>query len=290
MKRRVTAHTRWITVLTTVALVGCESTIWVPSAPPRDVRDASLEAEGAVIAHDAPEVNGVTFEDDFTRGLGLWEPFGEPEPMVLRDTLERPAVFDNHGDGDCNSGALSADVFDLSRGFTLEAELRLDVTNLAGCWVSADLAVARETTDHQCLSEPEPSDMVRFGVHYVGDACWNARMYPRQLRHAWVVVSINTEFGEYATWAERPPSVNFVTTLPGDELLDAWHRFTIRVDAEGWADYLIDGRRFTRAPGRLTPRSGEDWTRARVMVFGRSSGSAGRAYATRVRLSVPSPP
>jgi DNA-binding SARP family transcriptional activator len=54
-------------------------------------------------------------------------PFGDPMPVIVRDSSGRPAFW-NHGDGDFSSGAYSRATFDASHGLGLETTLSMPIS------------------------------------------------------------------------------------------------------------------------------------------------------------------
>jgi len=86
------------------------------------------------------------FEDDFSAlNLDNWSPFGSPSPRVLASVEGRSGVFDNNGDSWCNSGVVSKDTFSFPNGLTMESDIYVKVTNMAGCWDDAVIGLTKET-------------------------------------------------------------------------------------------------------------------------------------------------
>ncbi|HPE70448.1 MAG TPA: hypothetical protein P5560_14285, partial [Thermotogota bacterium] len=59
------------------------------------------------------------FAEDFSdmQSVNLrWEPFGDPSPSVRKVVNGREDVFENNGDGWCESGVYSEEWFDFSNG------------------------------------------------------------------------------------------------------------------------------------------------------------------------------
>ncbi|MDD1669082.1 MAG: hypothetical protein LUO97_04685, partial [Methanomicrobiales archaeon] len=61
-------------------------------------------------------VSAGVFTDNFTSGLGNWNPYGSPPPLVLPSFDGRTSVFDNNGDSTCDSGIATKDTFSFPNG------------------------------------------------------------------------------------------------------------------------------------------------------------------------------
>jgi hypothetical protein len=147
---------------------------------------------------EVPTPTTIVFEDDFSElNLNKWIPFGSPSPRVLTLVEGRNGVFDNNGDGWCNSGIVSKDNFSFPNGFTIESDIYLEVTNVAGCWNSPVIGLTRQnkpTGEGVCPSESYSMGVI-FGIEYDGDVCWGTPEEKR--RHAYFNIGLYTEDG---TW------------------------------------------------------------------------------------------
>jgi len=268
------------TFVAAALLIGCEGTLWLQEARP--MTDAASTADAEIYEIPPEEI----FSDDFTGDLARWELFGVPEPEIRRDEHGRPGVFDNHGDVTCDSGAITNAPFDLRSGFVLEAEIFVEVTNRRGCWNHVLFGVAADRLNANCNGTQEPRGALGLGLTYVGDACWLERMQaPQSVGHAWIHLSFADAFGT----TDLSTPTRFNPALLGDALLSGWHRYVIRADHRRFVEFEVDGRRVARSRTALAEAEWMDWSRARVMIQGRSSGSAGFAYVTALSLRVPGP-
>jgi hypothetical protein len=92
-----------------------------------------------------------SFEDDFSdSSLNKWNLFGSPSPLILGSVEGRNGVFDNNGDSYCDSGIVSKDTFSLTKGFTLESDIFMDVTNPSGCWNDAMFGLLKDDSGIGC--------------------------------------------------------------------------------------------------------------------------------------------
>ncbi len=85
---------------------------------------------------------GPVFFDDFASGTQKWTLYGDPAPAWVAGAYGRTGLFDNNGDSWADSGAVSAQTFDLSRGFTIASDVYVTFPNLGGCWNGPSIGVA----------------------------------------------------------------------------------------------------------------------------------------------------
>jgi hypothetical protein len=224
----------------------------------------------------AQETQTTLFEDDFSElNLNKWTLFGSPSPRVLASLEGRNGVFDNNGDGWCDSGAVSKDAFSYPKGFTMESDIYVSVTNNAGCWDAAVIGLTKENTpymDHpNCPGEGYYTGL-KFGIFYTGDACWATPQEKR--RHAYFDISLLTEDGS----GEGPGSY----AINADDYIDGWHNLKIVVGEDRIVSFYCDDKLIYKSERRIN----EDILRDKKIFLGqRSSGSAGKAYHDFVKIT-----
>ena len=232
-----------------------------------------ISPDGTVMAQ---ETQTTLFEDDFSElNLNKWTLFGSPSPRVLASLEGRSGVFDNNGDGWCDSGAVSKDTFSFPNGFTMESDVYVSVTNIAGCWDAAVIGLTKENTpymDHpNCPSEGYYTGL-KFGIFYTGDACWATPQEKR--RHAYFDISLLTEDGS----GEGPGSY----AINADDYIDGWHNLKIVVGEDGFVSFYCDDKLIYKSEKRIS----EDILQDKKIYLGqRSSGSAGKAYHDFVKIT-----
>jgi parallel beta-helix repeat protein len=219
----------------------------------------------------------IVFEDDFGEpNLDSWIPFGSPSPRVLASAEGRTGVFDNNGDGWCNSGVVSKDTFSFPNGCTMESDMYLKVTNVAGCWNSPVIGLTRQnkpTGEGVCPSEDYPMGVI-FGIEYDGDACWATPSEKR--RHAYFIIGLYTEEG---TWES-------VSWLNADDYTDAWHNFKIAVGSDRIVKFYVDNELIYTSKNKINK---EILDGKKIFLGIRSSGSAGKAYHDYVKVYATTP-
>ena len=216
------------------------------------------------------------FEDDFSAlNLDNWIPFGSPSPRVLASVEGRNGVFDNNGDSWCDSGVVSKDNFSFPNGFTMESDIYVKVTNMAGCWDAAVIGLTKENTpywDHpNCPGEGYYTGLV-FSIVYVGDACWASP--PEKRRHAYFRIGLYTEDGT----GEGPGSY----AINADDYINGWHNLKIVVGEDRFVSFYCDDNLIYKSEKRIH----EDILLGKKIYLGqRSCGwSAGKAYHDYVKV------
>jgi|GEM_PF-2019750 len=220
----------------------------------------------------APPNLSVIFEDDFSElNLNTWIPFGSPSPRALASVEGRNGVFDNNGDGWCNSGVVSKENFSFPNGFTMESGMYLKVTSVAGCWNAPVIGLTRQNTptgEGVCPTESYPMGVI-FGIEYDGDACWATPKEKR--RHAYFIIGLYTEDG---TWES-------VSWLNADNYTDAWHNFKIVVGSDRIVNFYVDSDLIYTSEKRINETVLQE---KKIFLGIRSSGSAGKSYHDFIKV------
>ncbi|MBP7126591.1 hypothetical protein KBD49_09530 [Myxococcota bacterium] len=167
--------------------------------------------------------------------------------------------FNNNGDPNYNSGALSRIQFDFRNGATISADFLVQ-SNPVGCWTGAATGIATgepadygNTTDAWMISG--------IGFDYIGDACWGDP--PAQRRHGviycWIIGKDGTREEYYRGYK--------------DAFLDAWHRVSVEVSAGGVGTCYLDGTRLASSSGVIDVSS----LNTKRIYLGLRSGTYGKA-------------
>lgn len=210
------------------------------------------------------------FEDDFSTNLDKWISFGSPSPQVLGSVEGRSGVFDNNGDGNCDSGVVSKDAFSLTNGFTLESDIFLRVTNPAGCWVDAFIGLTKDNSPavNSLCSVPKG---ILFRIYYAGDACWQTPA--DKMRHAYLDGGFYTEGG---AWESIGAYVS------ADAYIDSWHKLKVVVGEDRDVEFYVDDTQIYSSTNKIDPAILEG---KKINLDGRSSGSAGKVYHDYIKLA-----
>lgn len=203
-----------------------------------------------------------------------WTLFGSPRPRVVAFG-DRANVFDNNGDPNYDSGALSNAGLALpdGRDVRIEADVYLDFSDRAGCWAGARLGLALDAdVEAVDLGRREPGTGLSLTLHGEGDRCWATPVEHR--RKAWFSGGFRDGSGE---WIAIPSF-----SASGEDYVGDWHRLAIAVDASNRVSFHIDGTLLWESDVPMDAA----YRAARLLVGGRSSGSAGKAYIDDVEVAV----
>ena len=168
------------------------------------------------------------FEDTFDNGLINWTPFGQPRPVVRTDMGNPQPCFDNQGDANYGSGAISTETFNYSEGVILESDIYVNDARYSGCWVTATFGIAASTL----LTDTGGIDPA-IGMIYdaIGPSCW---MDPDKQGHGQTRYYIINESGMTESF----------TILGGqaDSDLSSWHTYRIYIRPDRIVEFYKDGK------------------------------------------------
>ncbi len=213
------------------------------------------------------------FDDQFDN-LDNWELYGSPLPLLVDSIYGRSGVFDNNGDPNYNSGALSTEHFDLSNGFRIESDVYLDFYNLSGCWAGAAIGIG-DTIG----SSTGANIFVYLSLDASGGACWAT---PDSLQgHSYLHGSY---FIDDTTHEGFGGLDGIQDVIVADEYEGGWHTLKIDVDTLGIPRFYIDDvLLYTGIEPVAEFVMNNDWP---LLLGLRSSGSAGKAYHDWVKLGL----
>jgi hypothetical protein len=216
------------------------------------------------------------FNDEFN-SLNNWKLYGSPQPRLLNSIFGAQGVFDNNGDGMYNSGAISIQTFDISKGFTLESEVYLDFSNLSGCWSGAAIGISDPTYKSWGGYDP----WVNYSLQANGDACWGSNASTRRratLIGGYKIASGTGWEGFGDTGGSNPQPIY------ADQYANRWHILKIIIDQNLRPKFYIDNNLIYTGQ---QPIDASVLAQNRSIWLGdRSSGSAGKAYHNWVKLSI----
>ena len=215
--------------------------------------------------------NNTNIYDGFDNDLSNWILYGSPSPQWISSILGKSGVFDNNGDSNYNSGAISKQTFDVSQGFTLQSEVYLDFTNLYGCWDEVNLGIADQSYQYWGGFNPYISlCLVAQGYGCSGISAYKGHTYLLG--------------GYYSSNGWIPVGTSGDTfTFNADAYNKGWHVIKIVVDNTKIPRFYIDDNLiFTGSIAVADYILSPD---ARIWLGARSSGSAGKSYHNWVSLT-----
>ena len=206
------------------------------------------------------------FSDDFADAtMRNWAPYGTPPPKWVALFADHTGVFDNNGDGNYLSGAVSKVPVECPSACTVEADVYAGLTNLAGCW--SDVSIGLSSTPYPNGQGRKEDGFNAEGLGFmltgIGDKCF---MWPAaERRHTWAYAWLLAEDGTVAASG----------MINADAFANRWTRLTIAIAADRQVRFFADDQLVWLAGKRLHP----DIVSGRNIVLGqRSSGSAGKSY------------
>ena len=215
------------------------------------------------------------FAEDWTRGAidrSKWVTYGSPRPRIVGSFKGYPQVFDNNGDPNYESGAVSIKPLYLGAEWvTIEADVYLNFSNPRGCWTGAMIGLTADANVTPSMLERGTGYGLSFTFHAEGDACWAT---PSEYqRKAWFSGGITDADGSW----EKVPAFG----VEGTAYANRWSRLRIVINPSNRVSLHMDDKRLWMSAGTLHPalRSG------RMLFLGhRSSGSAGKAYIDNLKV------
>jgi hypothetical protein len=226
------------------------------------------------------DIGAGMFYDDFASDLGKWTPFGSPQPQIVGSVRGRTGVFDNLGDPNFNSGAVSKHLVGGADGFSIESEVYLDFGSLAGCWSAASVGLTKVANPAFGSSGQNEEYGILFSLDAVGDACWGTPSNYR--RHAYLSAQVYAEDGTYESAPAYAIGGDAFANTSANGFSSGWHLLKVQVDADRSVKFLVDGAVVWSPAKKIHPSLLE----GRNIVLGsRSSGSAGKAYHDWVKAT-----
>jgi len=214
------------------------------------------------------------FEDNFNQlNSTTWIQFGTPVSQVLASVEARNGVFDNNGDSWCDSGVVSKDTVSFPYGFAMSSDIFLKVTNPQGCWADDWFGLTTPNTPSGsgvCPTE-DYSKGIYFGIEYAGDSCSGTPVDKR--RHAYIKGAFLNENGNWESIGDY---------RNGDAYINGWHKFAISVGANRQVKFYVDN---IQVYSSITKISSDVLKDKKVIIGGRSSGSAGKAYNDYIKIA-----
>lgn len=243
-------------------------------------RDGGADAQPADASDGgdaaAPSLLEETFDDPL---LAKWILVGSPIPRVAGSIFGHPTVFDNAGDPNYSSGAVSKSAITCpATGCTIATDVYMDFSDLGGCWATAtiayrtDLAGPTDSIGDTTVPDSATGSLLGMSIDAVGDLCSGHPVFAR--RHAWFDVA-------YVADDDSPGGVDRFT-ISADDYVGKWVHLEIQLGAPGSAPvFLADGKVILAGTKPATPKL---WEAHNLYLGSRSSGSAGKAYHDDVRV------
>ncbi len=210
------------------------------------------------------------FVENFTNPKQVnqqWLFFGSPQPEIGGPVYGKQSVFDNFGDGWCESGIYSKDWWDFSNGGSIEAEVYLNVTHVQGCWI--DQIIGFTQGKHYETGDCANDGVIRTSLmqfYLLGHACWASEEESRG--HAYI-------------------SGYDITKQITDHLVNQWVKLRVEMNAQGKITLYVNDQLFGQSEKKM---SLEERKNVRIFVGGRSSGYGGEVFVNYVKIQTSDKP
>ena len=237
--------------------------------------DIALDVSGGSTSPKDLTNEQVIFSEDWESGAidtAKWIKYGSPLPRIVNSFKGYSNVFDNNGDPNHASGALTVNPIHLPSGeVTISADVYVEFSNLSGCWATARIGLTEESNPTTSNTGFSGGHAIYFELSAVGDACWAAPADRR--RKAWFGGSMRDATGN----REGTGGVS----IDGSNYVNGWHKLRIVIDASNRVSFYVDNTLLWQSTGTLDPnvRSGK-----KLDLGERSSGSAGKAYIDNIEI------
>ena len=236
--------------------------------------------DGSEISVAIGEIEEITFNnketvffESFTNNItDNWDIYGSPDPVWVASLFERNGLFDNNGDANYNNGAISKTTYGNLNGYTIEADVYLDITDTSGCWLSASIGMSLDESPSIPSSSESLSRGINFSLGFAGDACWGTDEEYR--RQTYLNCSIFDETSNYAH--------NEAHSIIASEYANGWYTMKIDILSDRYVKFYIDNNLVWISTSKLHPSL---MTNKNVVLGMRSANSAGKAYHDWVKVS-----
>jgi hypothetical protein len=213
--------------------------------------------------HSTPETMFL-IKENFSNGLDNWKTFGSPSPQIVDEVHGYKYVFDNNGDGWCDSGIISKKTITDVKNLEIETDVYLDVWDYSGCWVEIGIGLSngKLQSTGSCAGENYQWYSLA-GFAMVGDACWAEDKKFR--RHSYI----------YWPGGDR---WDFVA----DDYVNGWHRLSVLIDSDYYVTIKLDGKTIGKSEQPIP----EEYRKNVYLLIGRrSSNYGGKAYLDNLTVA-----
>ena len=219
-----------------------------------------------------------SWTENFTSSASLstnWQLFGKPTPKWISSGYGRQGLFDNNGPSPTKNHAVSNRLVGKNKGYTVEGEVMIQITNNYGSCVCPGIAVSRAIKPLVNSNNEIPTS-ISMKIVFAG---YNATWFPKDIRgHTWFIMELLTENGDVVSSGY----------IPADEFANSWHNFKIEVSEARFPKFYCDNKLLWAPFVRLNPLMMSD---KRIILGYTSDGNsktmAGVAYHNWVKATYP---
>lgn len=196
--------------------------------------------------------------EDFSDGFTGWTNFGSPSSQIV-DVFGKSNVFDNNGDSTCGSGIISDQIFDISNGIEITADVYLQIFSPLECCANITIGLTKN-------------------IPYQTGSCVNENYHQFKL----------ADFGLNENGFWTPPFEPYSNGgsyegkgRSGDSNINQWKKLKIIIDSDQYVHIYLDQKFLGKSSSPL-PQEYADFV---YLLFGEhSSGLGGKAYLDNVTV------
>lgn len=234
-------------------------------------RNTELKAQG----NQSPIQTLKGWTDEFNTEAGFelnWMLYGSPQPQWIDYALDRRGLVDNSGTLTSESCAISKLKVGGSRGYTVESEVSIDMTDPNGTVVCPGIGLTRY------LNLPNEPLNVETGITmklvYVGKDVPNV---PKDYQdHTYIVMTTLMQDGTTKS--------SGAYTFRADYAGKGWHSLKITVNSKQKVSFFLDNQ-FIWSPEEAV---NETMLSDKNVILGFTSpGNGGKAYHDKVKVTYP---
>ncbi|MGE5458185.1 MAG: hypothetical protein ACM3RX_07510 [Methanococcaceae archaeon] len=215
------------------------------------------------------------FVDEFN-SLDNWVLFGDPKPRWIESIYGMSGIFDNNGDPNYNSGAISKKRYRLSQGFKLESTVFLDYQNKNGCWAGASIGLSDGITKPWGGYDP----VIYISIEANGEACWASKSSTRKRAICTGGYKTSDGWENFGDVGGNNPVPKYI-----DDYANSWQKIRIIVDSDMIPKFFVSSLLIYQGTKPISSQVLNN--ECHIWLGSRSSGSAGKAYHNRISLEIP---
>lgn len=199
--------------------------------------------------------------EDFSGGFANWSNFGNPVSKIV-DVFGKYNVYDNNGDSICGSGIISDQIFDISNGIEITADVYIQLLSPLECCANITIGLTNNVAYQtgSCVNENYYQfKLVDFGLNEDGNWTSPFQPYPNG--------------GCIEGYADKGCS--------GDSNINKWKKIKIVIDSDQYVQIYLDQKFLGQSS---SPLPGEYADFAYLLLGEHSSGLGGKAYLDNVTV------
>ncbi len=228
------------------------------------------------------EIDNIMFIDwkeDFISQSNLslnWNFFGSQKPNWIHDDFARYGLYDNNGNPPYGNSAVSKTVIGDGRGYIIETEVYINLTNPSGTCICPSIGVTRILNPNPIASNQPVESGIMMRMKYLGSEVGNVP--PAARHHTWLQIEALLEDGSISSPGEYAASI--------DNFVNGWHKMKIVIPKNRLAHFYLDNELVWITPKQVHKSL---LAKKNLLLGSTSPGIAGKAYHDWVKITYITP-